>query len=73
MDGSKFRQYIETTPTEQETLAAVQKLEVMLADVKKLGLPSVEYRQARERVLTTLASSKLPADQLAKAVEKTGS
>jgi type II secretory pathway component GspD/PulD (secretin) len=45
----------------------------VLADVKKLGLPSVEYRQARERVLSTLASSKLPADQLARAVEKTGS
>src|SRR6185436_5347803 len=70
MDGARFRQYIEATPTEQETLAAVQNLEAMLANVKQLGLPPVEYRQARERILGSLASSKLPADQLAKALEK---
>jgi hypothetical protein len=70
LDGAKFRQYIESTPTEQETLAAVQKLETMLANVKALGLPPVEYRQARERILASLASKTLPADQLARTVEK---
>jgi hypothetical protein len=70
MDGAKFRTYIESTPNEKDTLAAVQKLEALLADVKSLGLPPVEYRQTRDRLLAGLVSAKLPADQLAKTLEK---
>ncbi len=70
MDPTAFRKYIETTPTEKDALFAIQKLEAMLADAKKLGLPAIEYRQARARMLAGLASPRLTVDQLAKTVEK---
>jgi filamentous hemagglutinin family protein len=73
MDGAKFRAYLESNPAEKETLAAMVKLEAILTDVKALGLPPVEYHQTRERLLAAVASPKLPADQLAKAVDKQGS
>jgi hypothetical protein len=73
LDPAAFRNYLETTPDEQATLAQVQKLEALLADVKKLGLPAVEYRQTRARLLASMASDRVPADVLAKTVEKQGS
>jgi hypothetical protein len=70
VDPAAFRNYLETTPDEQATLAKVRQLENLLADIRRLGLAEVEYRQARARVLSQIASEKLPADVLAKAIEK---
>jgi hypothetical protein len=70
MDPVAFRSYVESTPGEKDTLLAMQRLEGLLADVKSLGLPAVEYSQARAKILASLATSGLTAEQLAKALEK---
>jgi hypothetical protein len=69
VDPAAFRQYLESNPQEQETLAQIQRLEALLADMRSLGLPAVEYRQARARLLSSIASDKLPMEVLARTLK----
>ena len=69
VDPSAFRQYLETTPEERATLAQIQRLETLLADMRTLGLPAVEYRQARARLIASVASDKLPPETLARTLQ----
>jgi hypothetical protein len=70
VDPAAFRSYLESTPDEQATLAQIQQLERLLADLKGLGLPPVEYRQARAALLSKLASDSLTPELIARTVEK---
>jgi hypothetical protein len=70
MDPGGFRRYLESTPQEQAALAHIQKLEGLLASLRNLGLPPVEYNQARERLLASVSSRRLTPQLLAKVVEK---
>lgn len=70
VDPAEFRSYLENTPEEGATLAQIQRLENMLADMRNLGLPPGEAAQARVRLIASLSSETLPPDALGRALRQ---
>lgn len=71
IDPVAFRQYLERTPVERQTLIYIQQLENMLAELRATGLPAADYRQARRKVLVMIAPGQgMSAEELAKVVER---
>jgi len=68
-DPDAFRTYVESTPGEAQTLARIQQLEGLLAQLRGLGLTGAEYRVSAGRLLAPVTpAGQATPDQMARAI-----
>jgi hypothetical protein len=71
IDPATFREYLQTSIGEGESLSYIQQLEGLLADMKSLGLDGIEYRQARAKLLADIVpKERMTVEQFARVIER---
>ncbi len=69
--AQSFGSYLDATPGEVEALGYVSSIRTLLDDLRAMGLPEMEYRRARDRILGEIATpGRLSVEQLADLIER---
>ncbi len=69
--SQSFGAYLDATPGEVEALGYVSSIRTLLDDLRAMGLPEMEYRRARDRILGEIATpGRLTVEQLVDLIER---